>query len=135
MCFHICPGSSKNKFYTSLTWLQLPLYKMCKIHLYVTFSSYLKNAFQNVSKTKTRVMASFYIAQALNPYLDHTFWKCIIVQIIGNTFCSIIGIILPLIKVQIKLFKNPKPMVCWACKFHKFSSNTNFTYFWIYLGP
>jgi hypothetical protein len=43
-------------------------------------------------------MASLYIAQASNPYLDHTFWKWRTTQINLNTIYHIIGIILPLIK-------------------------------------
>ena len=46
-----------------------------------------QNTFQNVSKTKTRVMVSFYIAQAFNPYLDYKIWECIIAQIVWNTIC------------------------------------------------
>ena len=48
---------------------------------------------------------------------------------------ALIGIILPLIKVQIKNFKNLKQMVCWAWKFNKLSSKTSFIFFWNVLVP
>ena len=71
--------------------------------------------FKMFPKTRTRVMVSFYISQAFNPCLDHKFWKCIIAQIIWNTFGSIIGITLPSNKVTFATFTKCKTnyMMSW----------------------
>ena len=41
----------------------------------------------------------------------------------------LIGIFMPLIKIQTKYFKNPKEMLCWACISHKLSNHISFIKF------
>ena len=105
-------------------------------HINMAYSfSISKNAFKMFPKPKTRVMVGYYISQAFNPYLVHIFLNCVFAPNIWTTNCSIIGIILPLIKVQIKPFQISKKMLWSASKLNKLSNHINFTFFWNVLVP
>ena len=42
----------------------------------------------------------------------------------------LIGIFMPLIKIQTKYFNKPEQRVCWACISHKFHNHIKFITFW-----
>ena len=42
----------------------------------------------------------------------------------------LMGIIMPLIKIQTKYFNKPEQRVCWACISHKFHNHIKFITFW-----
>ena len=74
-------------------------------------------------------MESFPIKLGNQPYTFGNFLKYLSVSNIGFTNCSIIGITLPLIKMQIKLFQNSQPIAWLASKLNKLSNKINFTFF------
>ena len=102
--FHICPGSSKNKLYKCWTWIKLLLLKIYKTSLYVIFFPISQISWELFPNANTKLLVVIYIAQAPNPYLDHTFWRGIITPINLNTIYYIIGIILPHNKVTFTTF-------------------------------
>ena len=136
MCFHICPGSSKNKTYIFLTMVTnatLANMQSTSIwHIPFPFPKMHSKCFQIPKPWE-------WLATTFHKLLIHTwfiiFWTSYLLQLIVLQIIPLIGIILPLIKMQIKLFINSKQTLGWACKFHKLSSNTNFTFFWIGLIP
>ena len=112
-------------------WSNFFLQKYLNRHYF----AFIQNEHEVFSKLHTRMMGSFYIEEAFQLNAFHNFKKCLSAPNSCFPNIALIGIILPLIKVQIKLFKNPKQMVGWAWKFHELSNKTNFIKFGIHLIP
>ena len=127
MCFHICTGSSKNKFYQICHGYNCHFSKNAK-HIYLLPSFPI---FKMHSKLFQIWTSRLWWASTFHKLSIYTlfifFLKYIIAPIIWNTNCSIIGIILPLIKMQIKPFQNSKQMLWLDAMLNKLSSNINFT--------
>ena len=94
-----------------------------------------KNAFKMFPNPKTMVMVGYYTSQASHPYLVHNFLNFILLQLIVLQIVPLIGLILPLIKMQIKLFQNPQPIAWLASTLNKLSNHLFFMKFWVGLIP
>ena len=100
-------------------------------HIPLPFPKYLKR-FPNY---QPMVMVGWYSQQAFQIYQSIKFGVGVVPQFNCFTNVLLIGISLPLIKIQTKYFKNTKQIVCWACTFHKLSISITFRNFGNVLVP
>ena len=103
---------------------------------YIAFPSHL---IQMPSKWFQINKSMLWLVSTLHKLTNHTwfitFLNYISAPIILYTLVPLIGIILPLIRLQIKLLKDSTQRVCWAWKFHQLSNHMTFIFFWIILVP
>ena len=130
-CFHICPGSSKNKLYKIWTWFKFLQFEyMQNLSIW-----YLLPFFQIVFLKGFQLTQPWWGLDAtlnkLSKYIKLIkFGVGMKPQFTCFTNALLIGIIMPLIKIQTKYFKNPKKILCWACISHKLHHHIKFITFW-----
>ena len=99
LCFHNCPGSSKNKTYKFWTMVSNATLQIYKTYLYGIFLPIFQMNFKRFPCYQTMVMVGFYSQQAFQPYQIHKVWSWCDTPTICFTIVLLIGIILPLIKM------------------------------------
>ena len=122
LCFHICPGSSKNNLYKIGHGLICYIWKYAKQN-YMSYSLPIFKMHLNCFQIVRPVWWLSYTLNQLSKYIY--FIKCgvgMIPQVVVLPNVLLLGIFMPLIKIQTKYFNHPEQRVCWACISNKLRS-------------
>ena len=128
-------GSSKKVNYKFWTLFTKATLKIPKNHLISVSLAFVQIVFKYLSKFQDKPMDVFYLKLGRSPSNFRMLWNVQVTKIIKWSIylichCSIIGNILPLLKMQIQSLQNSYQTVWLASKFDKLYNDTNFIKFW-----